>query len=300
MKKTPEVQPSGLNGLTYVRHEKISLKTHARFCEAWLHDQICNDTSILGLGELDVIQRERPLHGGGRLDMLLSDGANGIRYEVEIMLGATDPSHIIRCIEYWDIERRRYPAYEHVAVIVAEEITTRFLNVVSLLAGSIPIIAVQLNALQVGDQLLLDFTKVLDQRMLREDDEGQPVGEDVDRQWYVTRKGDQNMQVCDRLLEYAKEIEKGYELRYTKTQIGIRPGGSFFNVIVFWPKQKFVQTTVRLNDPLPWVTKLEGAGIDARSPRDGRLRMVLTLAEVNQNEALLKELVQQAVKENEA
>jgi hypothetical protein len=33
------------------------------------------------------------------------------------MLGATDESHIIRCIEYWDIERRRYPAYEHCAVL---------------------------------------------------------------------------------------------------------------------------------------------------------------------------------------
>ena len=30
-----------------------------------------------------------------------------------------DESHIIRTIEYWDIERRRYPQYEHVAVIVA-------------------------------------------------------------------------------------------------------------------------------------------------------------------------------------
>jgi len=41
------------------------------------------------------------------------------RYEVEIQLGATDESHIIRTIEYWDIERKRYPQYEHTAVIVA-------------------------------------------------------------------------------------------------------------------------------------------------------------------------------------
>ena len=30
-------------------------------------------------------------------------------------------SHIIRTIEYWDIERRRYPAYEHVAVLVCRK-----------------------------------------------------------------------------------------------------------------------------------------------------------------------------------
>jgi len=45
------------------------------------------------------------------------------RYEIEIQLGATDPSHIIRTIEYWDTEKERYPQYDHCAVIVAEEIT---------------------------------------------------------------------------------------------------------------------------------------------------------------------------------
>jgi len=31
------------------------------------------------------------------------------RYHVELQLGATDESHIIRTIEYWDTERRRWP-----------------------------------------------------------------------------------------------------------------------------------------------------------------------------------------------
>ena len=30
--------------------------------------------------------------------------------------------------EYWDIERRRYPQYDHCAVLIAEDITSRFLN----------------------------------------------------------------------------------------------------------------------------------------------------------------------------
>ena len=62
------------------------------------------------------------------------------RYEVEIMLGTLDESHIIRTIEYWDIERQRFPSYEHVAVIVAEEITSRFFNVIGLLNRAVPII----------------------------------------------------------------------------------------------------------------------------------------------------------------
>ena len=39
---------------------------------------------------------------------------------------ATDESHIIRTIEYWDIERKRYRQYDHTAVIVAEDITSGF------------------------------------------------------------------------------------------------------------------------------------------------------------------------------
>jgi hypothetical protein len=285
--------------LTFAKHTKLTLKSHPKFSEVWLHDRISDDTSLLGLGELDVIQRERAQFSGGRLDMLLADTENSIRYEVEILLGPTDPSHIIRCIEYWDVERRRYPAYDHIAVLLAEEITTRFLNVIALLSGSIPLIAIQLNALQVGDQLVLDFVKVLDQRMLREDDEIGAVGEDVDRSWWVSRKGEQNMMVCDRFLEFATEKNKGYELRYTKTQVGVRPHGSIFNTIVFWPKRQFVNTTVKVEDPAHWLEKLEAAGIDARVPRDGRVRMRLTLPEANQNEELLRELAHQALAENE-
>ena len=129
-----------------------------------------DDPSVLGLGELDVLERERIQRRGGRINMLLTDGENTARVEVEIMLGATDPSHIVRCIEYWDIDRRRSPAYDHVAVFVAEDITSRFLNVMSLLAGRIPLVAIQLTALRVGNMIVLDFVKVLDQRALREDD----------------------------------------------------------------------------------------------------------------------------------
>ena len=53
-----------------------------------------------------------------------------------------DESHLIRAIEYWDIERRRFPQYDHVAVVVAEDVTSRFLNVISLMNRTIPLIAI--------------------------------------------------------------------------------------------------------------------------------------------------------------
>ena len=66
---------------------------------------------------------------------MLQDLETKHRYEVELQLGATDEAHIIRTIEYWDVEREAY-LNEHSAVLIAEDITSRFLNVVSLFNGT--------------------------------------------------------------------------------------------------------------------------------------------------------------------
>ena len=88
------------------------------------------------------------------------------RYEVELQLGKSDESHIIRTIEYWAIERKRYPQYDHTAVIVAEDITSRFLNVISLFNGFIPLVAIQMNAIEISGSVSLVFTTVLDHVVL--------------------------------------------------------------------------------------------------------------------------------------
>ena len=96
-----------MTNLSYVKHEPIRLKDHPDFNVKWLQDRIAEEPSILGLGDLAMIDRERRQERAGRLDLLLADPEQDHRYEVELMLGATDESHIIRCIEYPDIERRR-------------------------------------------------------------------------------------------------------------------------------------------------------------------------------------------------
>ncbi len=107
--------------------------------ERWLQVRIEEDPSLLGLGDINVVRREKSQPSGGRLDFLMYDPDRELRYEVEIMLGVLDESHIIRTIEYWDIERQRFPAYDHRAVIVAEEITARFFNIIRLLNRAVPI-----------------------------------------------------------------------------------------------------------------------------------------------------------------
>ena len=110
--------------LRFIKPEKLLLASHPEYREKWVQERIAEDPSILGLGDIVLKDKERSLPRGGRLDLLFQDAESSTRYEVEIMLGGTDESHIIRTIEYWDVERKRYPQYDHYAVIVAEDITS--------------------------------------------------------------------------------------------------------------------------------------------------------------------------------
>ena len=141
--------------MKYIKPEIISLKKSQDYNEKWLQARIEEDPSIIGLGELDFRDTEKILVGGGRLDTILYDAEDNRRYEVEIQLGKTDETHIIRTIEYWDLERKKNPQYDHCAVIIAEDITSRFLNVISLFNGFIPLIAIQVKAIKVEDSISL-------------------------------------------------------------------------------------------------------------------------------------------------
>src|SRR3989338_5416406 len=167
--------------------------------EKWLQDRIAEDPSILGLGELEIIRREKKQPTGGRIDFVMENTDDNVRYVVEIMLGSLDESHIIRTIEYWDIERQRYASLDHRAVIVAEEITSRFFNVIRLLNRAVPIIALQLSAFELDGGVGLHFIKVLDVHEEAEV-EGSPP-EPTDRRYWEAKSSPESLAVADRVIE---------------------------------------------------------------------------------------------------
>ena len=138
-------------GTKLIVPQLISLKDRPDLSERWVEDQLVDNLTLLGLGEVEVRGKQRNQPKAGRLDLLLEDTESKKRFEVELQLGKCDESHIIRAIEYWDFERKRYPQYDHCAVLVAEDITSRFLNVIHVFNGIIPIIAIQLQAYEIGD-----------------------------------------------------------------------------------------------------------------------------------------------------
>jgi len=186
--------------------------------EKWLQQTIADDPSILGLGDLSIIQRERVQYTGGKIDFLMYNPDDSVRYEIEVMLGTLDESHIIRTIEYWDIERRRFPSLEHRAVIIAEEITNRFFNIIGLLNRSVPLIAIQLNPFIVDNSLVLNFVKVLD-IIEPGDEEEQGTEEVVDRRYWENKANPKSLQVMDDLIKLFSD--KDPRITYNKSHVAL-------------------------------------------------------------------------------
>jgi predicted transport protein len=281
----------------YTPHERISLKNHPEFNERWVQDLIANDASILGLGELVVRDREKVQPRGGRLDLLLQDPETKRRYEVELQLGSTDESHIIRTIEYWDIERKRYPQYDHCAVLIAEDITSRFLNVVSLFNGTIPLIAIQMQALRIGDSVTLVFTTVMDELSrgyIDEDEDAEAAP--TDRGYWEKRGSKATLGVADELLTVLKEMDPSLEFKYNKFYIGLSKDGQPYNFVTFRPKKNQLNFELKLPQSDELDAKIEQAGIETLeyNKRWGLYRLRLTKDDMKSKGAVVKELARTA------
>ena len=242
-----------------VQMEKVPLKGNSQIKEDLIQDFIFKDPSVLGLGDLTPIQRERIQPQGGRLDILLGDD-KGSRYEVEVQLGATDPSHIIRTIEYWDTEKKRYPQYDHCAVIVAEEITGRFMNVISLFNGSIPLIALQVSAYKMGDEVALAFTKVID-RLDRGNDEDDTFLA-TDRAYWEDKSTPKMLRNVDSIFKSISEYAPGYELKYNKFYIGVAQDGLAKNFVLFRPCKNYLYITFKGEETNELTQSIENEGLE--------------------------------------
>ncbi len=191
--------------------------------EAWLQEQIWDNPSCIGLGDLEGVTKERCTSSGGRLDILLKNPIDDSMYEVEVVLGDTDPSHIIRTIEYWDLIKRKWPQRQHSAVLVAERITKRFFNVIQILSGSVPLIAIQANIIKSPTGHSLHFTKILD--VYEEVDDGASQDGDSFDEEYWRKKSNETLLVAQRLYAVTKPIYDNPRLSYCKWSINVVCGG---------------------------------------------------------------------------
>ena len=286
--------------MKYEKLTKLSIRSHTELNERWVQERIAEDPSILGLGDIILKDKERIQSGAGRLDLLLQEADGNRRYEVEIQLGKTDESHIIRTVEYWDIERKRYPQYDHTAVIVAEEITSRFLNVISLFNGTIPLMAIQMNAVQLGGSVSLVFTTVLDQMRFGLVDEDEEVHEATDRAYWENRGSKATVAMADELLEILRNFNPQLELKYNKFYIGMAKDGQPDNFVIFRPQKNAIRVEPRLQKTETTEAAIEGAGLDVMDYDNkwGRYRIRLQKGDVKRHHEVLRQVLEASYRES--
>lgn len=195
--------------------------------EVWLQDQIAENPSCLHLGDLELVSRERNQSSGGRLDLLLKDPEDESMYEVEVMLGDTDETHVIRTIEYWVREKRKWPQRQHFPVLVAEQITRRFFDVIQVLSHAVPLVAIQACVIEANGQRMLTFHKILD--AYEEPDDAEPEYEPHDEKYWLEKASWTN-ETAKALLQIAKSTFGQAELKYLKNYVSI----SVNRNIYFW------------------------------------------------------------------
>lgn len=188
--------------------------------EKWLQEAIITNPDILGLGDdVEVRDIERKQPSRGRIDLVLESGNK--RFELEMQLGTANADHIIRTIEYWDIERRRYPKFEHTAVIAAEEITGRFFNVINIFSHYIPIVAIKVSAFKLEEGISLHFTKILDTREIIAQAEEEKTAVGATREDWIDGKYHKEVSLVDTAVY---EITRGTP-NYRKPYIGFKLNG---------------------------------------------------------------------------
>lgn len=292
---------NGEPGRILMQHTRLrttSLKRHPQLNEMWVQNVIADDPTILGLGEIILKDKERRQPAGGRLDLLFQEVEGATRYEVELQLGATDETHIIRTIEYWDVERRRYPQYDHVAVLVAENVTARFLNVIALFNGFIPIIVLQLSAIETADGVGLHFTKVVDALRLGPVDDDENVAESTDRAYWEARATPRSVAIADRVLILCKEFDSSLELKYNKHYIGFARNGVAFNFASCHPRKSAMNLSLKLPRSDEVDEKLSNSRLELLEyARWGAYRVKLDSQTIEEQKALVKELLQMAYEE---
>lgn len=216
----------------------ISLGSTREVSEKMVEDKIKENPSMLGLGDLSLSTSQKR-QKNGIVDLILEDEVSSIKYIVELQLGKLDPSHIIRLVEYWDIERKMNPDFQYKAILIAED-TTRYLNVLSLLQKAIPVIVIQMIATRISDKEIgLFFTKVLD---YIENDITEPE-EETTRQHWEKRASIDTLKIADEIFKILQSLNeelkwgKKFELKYNKHYIGLKVNGKSDNFIAMQPQK---------------------------------------------------------------
>ena len=176
---------------------------------------------------------------------------------------------------------------------MAEDVTSRFLNVLSLFNGTMPFIAIQMQALQVGDNVTLVFTKVMDEfsrGLVDEDEEADAVPTDR-AYWEQRATTKETVALADRLLDLLHKFDPTLTLKYNKVYIGLAKDGRPYNFVSFGPRKNHIIFQLRLPQADELDRKIDEAGLELMNTVKGRrYRLRLTEEDIKSKSEILEEL----------
>jgi predicted transport protein len=188
-------------------------------------------------------------------------------------------------------------------VLIAEDITSRFLNVVSLFNGTIPLVAIQMQALKIGENITLVFTTVMDElsRGYVDEDEDAEAAP-TNRAYWETRGSKATLGIADELLTVLKELDPSLDFKYNKFYIGLSKDGRPYNFVSFRPKKNQLDFELKLPESAELDAKIEQSGIETLeySKRWGLYRLRLKKEDVKTKATILKELARTAYERKSA
>ncbi|MDP2621322.1 MAG: DUF5655 domain-containing protein [Hyphomicrobiales bacterium] len=161
----------------------------------------------------------------------------------------------------------------------------------------VPFIAIQMQALKIGENVSVVFTTVVDElsRGLVDEDEDAEAAP-TDRSYWEQRATKATVALADELLEIVKQFDLSLELKYNKFYIGLSREGQPFNFVAFRPKKNQINLDLKLPQKEDIDLKIENAGIETLeyNKRWGIYRLRLTKGDVKSKTEVLKELMQLA------
>lgn len=130
--------------------EKIWMKTDRRFNEQFMKEEIEKDPNILELGDLEIIETEKMLPDGTRID-IEAEGEKNRRYIIELMTGECDADHAQRASLYYELEfLANGRNYDYYVVLVAEDFSANQLRAIRL-NMTVPYICIKLTLYKINE-----------------------------------------------------------------------------------------------------------------------------------------------------
>ena len=132
-------------------------------------------------------------------------------------------------------------------MIVAEDITSRFLNVISLFNGHIPIMAIQFSAIETGEGVGLHFTTVLDTVSREFVDDDEEVAQITDRSYWENRGSRKTISLADKILAICSEfLPSSTEFSYNKHYMGFWIDGRANNFAICRPQKSVLRLDIKI------------------------------------------------------